>query len=122
MKKKWFRTMDLVDEEYIEEANPNRQVIPLRKRRIATTLVASVACLALTLTTLWLFLPYDNTPPSIEQHKKNDYYAVIEKLNNIDEENKAISDDLNKIINSNSEKLGKLSSLSTEIKNSAIEG
>jgi len=98
MKKKWFRTMDLVDEEYIEEANPNRQVIPLRKRRIATTLVASVACLALTLTTLWLFLPYDNTPPSIEQHKKNDYYAVIEKLNALKKEESEYNNNFDMIV------------------------
>ncbi len=81
MKKKWFRAMDLVDEKYIEEANPDQRVTPLRKKRIVTTLVASAACLALTLTSLWLFLPYDTTPPSIEHHKKNEYYAVIEKLN-----------------------------------------
>ena len=48
--------------------------------------------------------------------------VIIEKLNNIDEENKNISDDLSKIMTSNSEKLGKLSHLSHEIKNSAIEG
>ena len=81
MKKKWFRAMDLVDEQYIEEADPNRRIIPLRKRRIVTTLVASAACLALTLTSLWLFLPYDSNLPSIEHHEKNEYYAVIEKLN-----------------------------------------
>lgn len=86
MKKKWFRTTDLVDEKFIEEADPSRQVTPFRKKRIVTTVVASAACLALTLTSLWLFLPYDNTPPSIEQHKKNDYYAVIEKLNALKKE------------------------------------
>ena len=47
---------------------------------------------------------------------------IIEKLNNIDEENKNISENLLQIMNLNSEKLGKLSNLSNEIKNSAIEG
>lgn len=47
---------------------------------------------------------------------------IIEKLNNIDEENKNISENLASIANTNSEKLAKLSSLSNEIKNSAIEG
>lgn len=51
--------------------------------------------------------------------KQND---IIEKLNNIDEENKSISEDLNRIVNSNSERLNKLNTLSNEIKNSAIEG
>lgn len=86
MKKKWFRTMDLVDEKYIEEANPEQRVMPMRRKRIVTTLVASAACLAVTLTSLWLFLPYDTTLPSIEQHKENAYYAVIEKLNELKKE------------------------------------
>lgn len=81
MKKKWFRSMDLVDEKFIEEANPTQRVTSIRRKRIVTTLVASAACLALTITSLWLFLPYDNNPPSVEHHKKNEYYAVIEKLN-----------------------------------------
>lgn len=47
---------------------------------------------------------------------------IIEKLNIIDEENKTISENLVQIMNTNTEKLSKLSSLSNEIKNSAIEG
>ena len=47
---------------------------------------------------------------------------IIEKLNSIDEENKSISESLAIIANTNSEKLAKLSNLSNEIKNSAIEG
>ena len=51
--------------------------------------------------------------------KQND---IIEKLNVIDEEGKNISENLAQIMNTNSDKLAKLSSLSNEIKNSAIEG
>ena len=51
--------------------------------------------------------------------KQND---IIEKLNTIDEENRSISESLAQIMNTNSEKLSKLNSLSNEIKNSAIEG
>ena len=47
---------------------------------------------------------------------------IIEKLNTIDEESKIISENLTQIMNNNSEKLNKLNNLSTEIKNSAIEG
>ena len=47
---------------------------------------------------------------------------IIEKLNAIDEESKIISENLTQIMNNNSEKLNKLNNLSTEIKNSAIEG
>lgn len=85
-KEKWFRTLHLVDEKYIEEANPVQRITPLHTKRIVTTLAASAACLVLTLTGLWLFMPYDNSPPSIEHHEKNDYYAVIEKLNDLKKE------------------------------------
>ena len=47
---------------------------------------------------------------------------IIEKLNVIDEEGKNISENLAQIMNTNTDKLAKLSSLSNEIKNSAIEG
>lgn len=88
MKKKWFRSLELVDDEFLEEANPDRQVTPLRKKRIITTIVASAACLALTLTGLWLFRPDKPTVPvdkypgdqSMEQDGENNYQAVIERL------------------------------------------
>lgn len=51
--------------------------------------------------------------------KQND---IIERLNAIDEENKNISESLINIMNTNTDKLTKLSNLSDEIKNSAIEG
>ena len=47
---------------------------------------------------------------------------IIEKLNTIDEESKNISENLSQIILANSEKLAKLTNLSKEIKDSAIEG
>ena len=48
--------------------------------------------------------------------------VIIEKLNSIDEENKNITESLTQIMNMNSNKLVKLTELSSEIKNSAIEG
>ena len=51
--------------------------------------------------------------------KQND---IIERLNVIDEESKNISENLAQMMGANSEKLAKLTNLSNEIKNSAIEG
>ena len=51
--------------------------------------------------------------------KQND---IIEKLNSVDEENKRISEELAQLMSANSEKLGKLSTISHEIKISATEG
>ena len=51
--------------------------------------------------------------------KQND---IIERLNVIYEESKTISDNLVQALNSNTEKLAKLNSLSNNIKISATEG
>ena len=51
--------------------------------------------------------------------KQND---IIERLNAIDEENSGIAESLNQIMSTNSDKLSKLDVLSSELKNSAIEG
>ena len=51
--------------------------------------------------------------------KQND---IIEKLNAIDESNRNISENLTNMVMLNSERLTKLDNLSSEIKNSAIEG
>ena len=51
--------------------------------------------------------------------KQND---IIERLNAIDEENSGIAESLTQIMNTNSDKLSKLDVLSSELKNSAIEG
>jgi len=47
---------------------------------------------------------------------------IIERLNVIDDESKTIAENLSQIMNTNSEKLTKLTNISNEIKNSAIEG
>ena len=47
---------------------------------------------------------------------------IIERLNVIDDESKTIAENLSQIMNTNSEKLAKLTNISNEMKNSAIEG
>lgn len=80
MKKKWFRTMDLVDETYIMEADPGQKSKNLNRKRIVTSVLASCACLALVLSSLWLFKPYDTTPPENPADAGSAYSAVIREL------------------------------------------
>lgn len=80
MKKKWFRTMDLVDDEYILEADPGRPSKSLHKNRIVATVLASCASLALVLSSLWLFAPYDTTPPGVKENAESAYYPVIKEI------------------------------------------
>ena len=83
MKKKWFRTMDLVDEEYILEADPGQRVSHIGRKRVVISVLASCACLALVLSSLWLFTPYSTTPPSVKAYKDSQYYPVIRELSKL---------------------------------------
>lgn len=80
MKKKWFRALELANEEYLTEAAPGRDDARKKKHPALKAILASAACLALVLCNLWLFLPYNTTPPSAEKYADSAYYPVIEKL------------------------------------------
>ncbi len=83
MKKKWFRALDLVSEEYLAEAAPGQDNVRKKNGRAVKAILASAACLALVLCSLWLFLPYNTTPPSAEKYAESRYYPVIEKLSQL---------------------------------------
>ena len=80
MKKKWFRALDLANEEYLAEAAPGQENAHKKKHPAMKAILAIAACLALVLCNLWLFLPYNTTPPSAEKYAESRYYPVIEKL------------------------------------------
>ena len=78
--------MDLVDEQYIEEA---RQIASgeiktkERKNRFVRRAALSAACFAVAFTALnlWLFLPIQPDYADISMYKDNEYYSIIDKLN-----------------------------------------
>ncbi len=69
-----------VKESYLSEADPQREP---RKGRTGRRLLAIAACVALLLTSLslWLFIPYSNDPPSVEEYSDSEYYPLIQKIN-----------------------------------------
>ena len=77
----WFKSMSLVDEKFVSEANPHNNVIQFRRKKITISIVAACASLLLILTNLWLFLPYETTPPDVSNHNQSAYYDIIQKLN-----------------------------------------
>ena len=81
MKKKWFRQLDLADEQYLAEADPARQVIEFREKRRPVAFMAACACLALILCGVWLFMPFYTVPPSTNAYVGSEYHAVIKELN-----------------------------------------
>lgn len=81
-KEKLLRAMELIDDAYVEEADP-RKAKPGRRagrRAVITTCVCTLAAAA---AALWLFVPFRTTPPSVAKYSKSEYYEVIEKLNEV---------------------------------------
>ena len=79
-KKNWYRGLSLADDKYITEAHPDN-VIKSKNHRALISFVAACACLALIIGNLWLFVPFNNTPPDVSQYSNSEYYGLIQKLN-----------------------------------------
>ena len=79
-KKKWYRGFGLADDKYVAEAHPDNVIKP-KRNRVFTSVLAACACFALLFSCLWLFIPYDTTPPDVSRYADSEYYGIIEKLN-----------------------------------------
>lgn len=83
---KMLLAMDLVDEQYIDEA---RQIasgkVKTKERKNRTlkraSLIAACFAVAFTALNLWLFLPLQEEPLPIVIYKDSEYYPLIEKFN-----------------------------------------
>ena len=76
-----LKSMDLIDEKYIEEAAPQKaKKVPL-KAWVKLALIAASVCIMLTVINLVLFLPFQVKIPDIGKYSSSPYYAIIEKLN-----------------------------------------
>ena len=61
-----------------------RHIKHIRKKRTRAVAISSgVISMVLVMAVLvgLLFVPYDNTPPSVEQYSGSEYYSLIQKLN-----------------------------------------
>lgn len=79
-KKNWFRGFSLADDKYIAEAHPDNVIKP-KRNRVFISLIAACACFALVICNLWLFIPFNTTPPDVSQYADSEYYGLIQKLN-----------------------------------------
>ena len=78
-KKNWYKGLSLADDKYVAEAHPDNVIKP-KRNKILISLVAACACFALIICNLWLFIPYNTTPPDAEEYKDSEYYELIKKL------------------------------------------
>lgn len=81
-KKNWYRELSLADDKYIEEANPDYMMKPTRNRFLIS-LIAACLCLAMVLGNLWLFIPFNTTPPDVSKYADSEYYGLIQRLNTL---------------------------------------
>lgn len=79
-KKNWYLGLSLADDKYINEAHPNNIIKP-KASKMLISLVAACACLVLIACNLWLFIPFNTTPPDVSQYASSEYYGLIQKLN-----------------------------------------
>ncbi len=66
--------MNLIDEQFIEEAAPKKRNIRFRRAMIAVAAIF-VSLMA------FLFVPYNTRPPSVREYSDSEYYEIIQKLN-----------------------------------------
>lgn len=78
-KKNWYKGLSLADDKYVAEAHPDNVIKPKRNKMLIS-LVAACACFALIICNLWLFIPYNTTPPDAEEYRDSEYYELIKKL------------------------------------------
>ncbi len=84
-KKKLMKAFDLVDDKYIEEADPSAKV---KKKKVKINVirwgtVAASLLVVVSVLSVILFSPYDNKPPRVDEHERSEYYPIIEKLNEL---------------------------------------
>lgn len=83
--KKLLRSLSLIDEKYVYEADPSKNIKAVkRSKRIKIWgAVAACFCCALIGLNLWLFIPFKNAPPDVSAYSDSEYYELIVKLNEI---------------------------------------
>ena len=79
-KKNWYRGLSLADDKYVAEAHPEN-VVPRKRNKALVSLMAACACLALMICSLWLFIPFQTTPPDVSGYADSEYYGLIQKIN-----------------------------------------
>ena len=79
-KKEWVEKLSLAKDEYVYESDIKK---PKRRSRVPIgTLSLVAASLAIfTVIGVWLFKPYDTSPPDVSEYSDSEYYPIIEKIN-----------------------------------------
>lgn len=80
--KKLLSALELADDKYIDEAAPGRMI--KKKRHFNPKVwgvVAACFCTVMIGFNLWLFVPFNTEPPSVEKYSESEYYEIIQRIN-----------------------------------------
>ena len=95
-RKKILDALNLADDRFIEEARPKNS----RRQRNLKKLAVFAACFCVLFTSLslWLFIPFNTTPPSVREYKDSEYYPIIEELNQLTYKRPSYKNNFEKIL------------------------
>jgi len=98
--KKLLDSMNLLDDKYIDEANPQNKRKKKRINWIKFGALAACICLMVTALNLFLFIPFKTTVPDVSQYENSEYFPIIEKLNVLSAVKPKYKNNFDKIISS----------------------
>ena len=78
---KLLNSMNLLDDKYINEANPENKRKKKKINWLKFGVLAACICLMVTSLNLFLFLPFKTTVPDISEYEDSEYFPIIEKIN-----------------------------------------
>lgn len=80
---KMLRSLELIDDKYIEEADPTKVKRKKKNTMLLRLAVGFAACFTVLLTSinLWLFIPFSTEPPDVSRYSDSEYYPLIRQLN-----------------------------------------
>ncbi len=79
--KKLLDSMNLLDDKYIDEANPENKKRKKKINWLKFGALAACICLMVTALNLFLFIPFSTNMPDVSQYSDSEYFPIIEKLN-----------------------------------------
>lgn len=92
--------MNLLDDKFINEANPENKRKKKRINWIKFGALAACICLMVTSLNLFLFLPFKTTVPDISEYEDSEYFPIIEKINMLSAVKPKYKNNFDKIISS----------------------
>ena len=78
---KKLEIMNLIDDKYVNEANPESRRKKKKFNLMKFGVIAACICLMVTALNLYLFIPFKTQMPDVSKYEDSEYFPIIEKIN-----------------------------------------